>query len=518
MEYRKLVCELDDHIGSILERQITDTAHHHCGGFVDADRLAGTQGVSAVASLGYAYLLSESRHHRSAELLERILLAADFARRLRRPSGCFDLLSTNFDSAPDTAFTVGAIGPVVVEARRHTDDEGSRAIAEALGELVQTAAPGMMAGGFHTPNHRWVLVAALVQAQMLYPELEVLPVVEAYLGEGIDINADGEYIERSTGTYNAIVNRALIRIAQVLTRPELLEPVRRNLDLSFHLLHADATVVTSISKRQDRGTRVVPRGLADGYHAMAHIDGSGFYAGVAAWLTAAGGGLVCLPNYILNPQWRGESVYPEPLPPSYNRVYPVSGLWRVRREQVSATAAAGLTAPFSAVSGAAELTAVKASSTFFATGQFVGEDFAATDTGVRMRHRGRNSIYPEHDYKGGDLLVADLRGGRCRQLARGTGQARDLRPAASGGGAGDCSGGGRLRPALAHDGGRRRGALSDRVRLRSRRDFRNRDRPSRGDGGPDGFSQIGLRTLSRRCGCHTHRPRGFCPRDVEDAQ
>ena len=401
MEYRKLVCELDDHIGSILERQITDTAHHHCGGFVDADRLAGTQGVSAVASLGYAYLLSESRHHRSAELLERILLAADFARRLRRPSGCFDLLSTNFDSAPDTAFTVGAIAPVVVEARRHTDDEGSRAIAEALGELVQTAAPGMMAGGFHTPNHRWVLVAALVQAQMLYPELEVLPVVEAYLGEGIDINADGEYIERSTGTYNAIVNRALIRIAQVLTRPELLEPVRRNLDLSFHLLHADATVVTSISKRQDRGTRVVPRGLADGYHAMAHIDGSGFYAGVAVWLTAGGGGLVCLPNYILNPHWRDESVYPEPLPPSYNRVYPVSGLWRVRREQVSATAAAGLTAPFSAVSGAAELTAVKASSTFFATGQFVGEDFAATDTGVRMRHRGRNSIYPEHDYRGG---------------------------------------------------------------------------------------------------------------------
>ena len=77
------------------------------------------------------------------------------------------------------------------------DDEGAQAIAVALGELVQTAEPIMMAGGFHTPNHRWVLVAA--QAQMLYPELRVLPAVEAYLGEGIDINADGEYMERSTG-------------------------------------------------------------------------------------------------------------------------------------------------------------------------------------------------------------------------------------------------------------------------------------------------------------------------------
>ena len=70
---------------------------------------------------------------------------------------------------------------------------------------------------------------------------------------------------------------ALIRTAQIVTRPELLKPVRRNLELSFHLLHADATVVTSISKRQDRGTRVVPKGLADGYHA-----GFGSVAGAGA--------------------------------------------------------------------------------------------------------------------------------------------------------------------------------------------------------------------------------------------
>ena len=76
-------------------------------------------------------------------------------------------------------------------------------------------------------------------------------------------------------------------------------------------------------------------------------------------------------------------------------ITPVSGLWRVRRGQISATADAGLTAPFSIVSGAAELTSEKASSTLFATGQFIGEDFAATNAGVRMRHLGRNSICPE---------------------------------------------------------------------------------------------------------------------------
>ena len=401
--YAPLVGELDRQVVSVLARQVLDAESPYCGGFMDGDRLVGSQSISAVASLGYAYLLAESRHYRSEQLLERILLAAEFARRHRKPSGCFDLLTTNFDSAPDTGFVVQAIAPVVFAAREQAaDDAGAAAIAEALGELIRTGAPGMVAGGFHTPNHRWVLVAALAQAQALYPELEVSATVDAYLGEGIDINADGEYSERSTGVYNAVVNRSLIRAAQVLARPDLLEPVRRNLDLSYHLLHADATAVTSISTRQDRDTRAVPTGLADGYHALAHLDDNGLYAAVADWLVAHGGsGLVCLPNYVLHPEWRTTCIERTPLPERYSRVYPASGLWRVRRGAVSATAAAGLTAPFSVVCGQAELAAVKISSTYFATGQFVGEEFAEADKGVRMQHKGRNRIYPEKDYVGG---------------------------------------------------------------------------------------------------------------------
>ena len=402
IEYAPLVGELDPQVEGVLTRQVLDAENPYCGGFMDGDRLVGSQSISAVATLGYAYLLPESRHYRSEELLQRILLAAEFARRHRNPSGCFDLLTTNFDSAPDTGFVVQAIAPVVFAARQQAaDDEGAAEIADALGELIQTAAPGMVAGGFHTPNHRWVLVAALAQAQALYPELEVSTTVDAYLDEGIDINADGEYSERSTGVYNAVVNRALIRAAHVLGRPDLLEPVRRNLDLSYHLLHADATAVTSISKRQDRDTRAVPTGLADGYHALAHLDGNGFYAAVADLLVSRGSGLVCLPNYVLHPEWRAMCIERTPLPERYSRIYPASGLWRVRRGAVSATAAAGLTAPFSVVCGQAELAAVKLSSTYFATGQFIGEEFAAAGKGVRMQHKGRNRIYPEKDYVGG---------------------------------------------------------------------------------------------------------------------
>ena len=40
----------------------------------------------------------------------------------------------------------------------------------------------------------------------------------------------------------------LILSAEALDRPALLEPARRSLDLSCHLVHNDTTIVTSISR------------------------------------------------------------------------------------------------------------------------------------------------------------------------------------------------------------------------------------------------------------------------------
>ena len=403
LRYEELIPPLDAQVEGLLTRQITQEGRLDCGGFVSPlDGLAGSAGVSAAAALGYAYLLPESRHYGSEELVERLCLAAAFGRRNRRPSGCFDLLSTNFDSAPDTGFSVQTLAPVV-KAARLDGRKGAALIGAELGELIQTAAPGMVAGGFHTPNHRWVLVSALALAGELFPELEVTEQIEAYLAEGIDINADGEFIERSTAVYNPICDRALRLAATVLNRPELLEPVRQNLELSYHLMHADATVVTSISSRQDRGSRTVPVGLADSYYWMARLEDNGFFAAVADWLVQQGGwgGTWTLHPFVAHPEWRDDTLVRSPLPINYCRSYAVSGMWRSRRGDESATAVAGLTAPFSLRYGQAELVALKLSSTYFATGQFVGEELAGDENGVQLRHLGRNRMYPEKEYKGG---------------------------------------------------------------------------------------------------------------------
>jgi hypothetical protein len=403
--YEHLLDSLDQSVEALMARQIQDPSHPHVGGFVNPeDGLASPVGVSAAAAYGYAYLLPGASRYGDLHLVERIEAAAAWARQNRTTGGRFDLLATNFDSSPDTGFTVQALAPVVRAAQRADNDEGAQRIVDSLGEIILSAAPGMVRGGFHTPNHRWVLVSALSMSCEIFPQLkqEVMPTIDAYLAESIDINEDGEFIERSTSVYNPVCDRALRLAGESLGREDLLDAVRSNLEMSYHLMHEDATVVTSFSTRQDRGARAVPVGLADAYYWLARRQDDSRFAAIAEWLVSKGGPgtPVTLEPFLTHPEWRDDTeVVLTPPATTYRKGYRASGLWRVRHEQTSATVAAGMNSPFSLRHGEAELSAVRVSSTYFATGQFVGEqmDIAAGDGSVRLRHMGKNSqtLYPE---------------------------------------------------------------------------------------------------------------------------
>ena len=246
-----VIARTDIAVDGYLRSQITE-AGPWLGSVAD-EYLQHPAGIaSGVIELMTAALIHPgSKHHNENELVARIRLAAGFLERSQSPEGFIDLLSTNFDSPPDTGFVVHNVATAAADR----ETLWQRRCSRILRPFLVKAARGMSVGGIHTPNHRWVVSSALAQVNDVFPDPAYLRRIAQWLAEGIDIDDDGQYMERSTVTYNTISDRAFTVLAAKLKRPELLDPVRRNLRAMMYLLHPDGEVVTEVSKRQDQFVR-----------------------------------------------------------------------------------------------------------------------------------------------------------------------------------------------------------------------------------------------------------------------
>jgi hypothetical protein len=183
--YSRLLAHLDAQAESILPNQVVEKDRNDRGGFVSAsDGMAGSAQFGCAQTLGFAWLCKGSRYFGDPEILDRLALASDFAKKIRRPSGRFDLITTNWDCGPYTAFVVQALAPIVAAARQSSLPDAEQ-IEQQWSDVIRAVVPGMVTGGFHTPNHRWVLTSALSQALVLYPDLDALPTIEASLAETV---------------------------------------------------------------------------------------------------------------------------------------------------------------------------------------------------------------------------------------------------------------------------------------------------------------------------------------------
>ena len=150
-----------------------------------------------------------------------------------------------------------------------------------LEELLAEATPALLRGGVHTPNHRWELSAALARLHRLRPQPALAARVDEWLAEGVDIDQDGLYSERSANYAAYVSNPSLLTIADVFDRPELADAVERNLDATLDLLLPDGSVETVLSRRQDQqhAIRLAPYLLP--LRRMAHRRGRGDLAWAA---------------------------------------------------------------------------------------------------------------------------------------------------------------------------------------------------------------------------------------------
>ena len=370
----------DANVERLLKSQITDPKSRWRGTFPDATGLhhAGSA-AGVIDAFLTAYLHPKSKFYQDKALAERVRLAGDFLLRVQSPDGNIDLLTTNFNSPPDTAFVVRALCPSVKVAQR----AGATELVRLVEPFLRKAGAGMVKGGVHTPNHRWVVCAALAQLHDLFGEGAYVRRIDQWLAEGIDIDEEGQFSERSTYVYNPITDNAFVTMAAKLKRPELLDPARRNLASMLYLLHPGYEVVTEISTRQDLNQRgdMGPYWFALAY--LAKHDKNGQFATLARHFAPTRAGLSALLEY---PELMEDGPPPQPISENYRRPFPHNRFIRVRKGSVSATILAGDRSRFFTLrNGNCVINAVRFASAFFGKGMFAAPALKESSNGVELQ-------------------------------------------------------------------------------------------------------------------------------------
>ncbi|NMA95105.1 MAG: hypothetical protein GX974_03605 [Clostridiales bacterium] len=243
-------------------------------GFAEPAHIVGT-----IDSCICLYYNERSSHYGDKRLLERANIGLDFLLNSVHEDGTMDLLETNFHDATVVSFAIQPIAYTYRVLIKYTNGSAiEKELERKLYTFFEKTSKGLREGGFHTPNHRWVLTSALSLVYNILGDESLREEAMLYLREGIDCDEEGEYTERSTGVYNVINNRSLIIIAQELNMPQLYEHVERNLSMMFHYIEPDYSLCTMNSRRQDYGSLVYPDIYYENYLIMASKTGNPHFA------------------------------------------------------------------------------------------------------------------------------------------------------------------------------------------------------------------------------------------------
>ena len=371
----------DARIPALLARQENRPGHRWSGGLADAHDIHTVSGTNGfVAALAAAACAPGSTYFGSEALVEPMRRAIAYMLKAQHADGTIDYYATNFHSTPDLAFILEHACPACALLRA-SPVAALRAVADELGQFIRRGGEALIVGGVHTPNHRWIVCSALAWVNSLYPDRRYVARVDQWLAETIDLDPDGQYTEKSTTVYSPHVDRALLTVARLLHRPELAEPVRKNLEMTIYYVHPDGEVVTEASRRQDRYQRGSLAPYYYSYRTLALRDGNGRFAAMARQIerSVAPRHPGSLTTFLTEPEF-GRPMPPDaPLPTDYAKVFSYSGLARIRRGQASGTILAANTTLFSFRKGAAALEAVRFATAFFGKGQFTADTLEVKD-------------------------------------------------------------------------------------------------------------------------------------------
>lgn len=394
----------DAHVDYLFNIQCLDDGSEQFG--VSSNYAKGfnepSEGCGYANSFITAYYNRFSKWYRSKEIMRRARIAMAYSLAHMNEDGTIDLMETNFHDSTSNAFAVHGIGPTYMlmdKYTEHTPEEDE--VGEMLRTFLKRSAKAMVNCGFHTPNHRWVVSAALSYCYNILGDEACYEHIQKFLAEGIDCDENGEYTERSAGTYNIICNRSLMILAKQLDMPELYEHVKRNLRMVLTYIEPDWTINTLNSKRQDFGSEPSYASYYPNYLEMALRTGDPEFAYIADKILGENLGRAatdplsaspgCIQMFLLQPELEQEMLGIQPRKPvlEYDIFYEKSGIVRKRVSDATLTLIKDRPLMCKLQYRNKRMYVRFAGSFFGPLAQFAAQEIEKTERGYRLTYRRR---------------------------------------------------------------------------------------------------------------------------------
>ena len=397
--YERMIRDTEKRAERAMKTQNLDRNSPYYGAFVMPNGVyMQKHALYCIADIGAVYCCADSKYYHDETLLAAMLIGLDYVRAQQHENGLFDYITCNFYSAPDTAFCIGIIHPLVAYLKGKellTADES--VLLEKMDRIVHDGGRGLLEGGFHTPNHRWAIAGLLATCGKMYGEDDLIQAANQYLNEGIDCNDDGEYSEKSAGNYNGVNNYAMMLLAAALEDDSFEQHVIRNLRMMLTYWEPDESIFTANSTRFDKDRLVYPDQYYWFYLYMgAKYDIPEFIAMANYTFEIVKEKNILSPNclirYLLHPQLIDYEAEVCGTPTQYHAYYADSGIARVRKGNFTYTVMKGKSNFLWIHNGHIKL-AVKIGGSFCEHRAFKAETMEIDETGAFHLHQTMRGWY-----------------------------------------------------------------------------------------------------------------------------
>ncbi len=409
---------------SDLMKRLVEGNDRFIEGFLALGEAGPRQGGRAYgynfAKLAAAYCQPQSRYYHDSRLVKSLEQIAVHFNNILTPDGT--MTAGNIESPPDTAFVMEPLCSGVHILNQSKQKELDKAKAD-IKIPIQRVGAALAVGGVHTPNHRWEVCSALAWINRLYPDKKYTNRIDEWLSEGIFIDEDGHYPERSMN-YADVENRAFITLGHLLNRPALYVPVKKSLEMAWYYTEVNGDLITFDSRRQDQysSREIMVQYLH--YRFLAIEQGNGLFSAITSFIETLPDfqkNVVnqTLYNFMADPVLAKELPKPAALPTNYEKLFKTSSLARIRRGDTSLTLFGGNDLPLIIASGRsvspnffgyrkgmAALKYMRMSSRFFSMGYFRSEGISLEDGKYVLYQKLKAPYYlplkPEDRRKDGD--------------------------------------------------------------------------------------------------------------------